>query len=289
MKSLVTFALALLLCAFPAASQTAVLKFPKAVQAGATFSVPTTGAGNGVLYIIGPGQVLERNVQLGNPIAFSDGDLHNAGHYTAFLVGASSTEAMDFDVIAAPKPKSISFLAKPSRVPVSLPDGISGVVYLFDEFRNLILNPTQVSFQLSEGQKTSQDRTVTSNNGVAWLKMNSAPKAGLAEFHATAGGIAEKRIVQLVPGDPCTLRIAAHEADDRVDLQTDPVRDCSGNPVPDGTIVTFTEIYNGSEATVDAPLKRDVARAQMPAHPGAVISVASGVVMGNEIRLQAGK
>jgi hypothetical protein len=62
------------------------------------------------------------------------------------------------------------------------------------------------------------------------------------------------------------------------------VRDCSGNPVPDGTIVTFTEAYSGGEATVDVPLKRGVAKTEMPAYDGATISVAAGVVMGNEIR-----
>jgi hypothetical protein len=72
-------------------------------------------------------------------------------------------------------------------------------------------------------------------------------------------------------------------------LETDLVRDCRGNPVTDGTIVTFTENFNGSQSVVDVPLKRGVARTDMPAHPGAVISVASGVVMGNEIRWEAGK
>ena len=53
--------------------------------------------------------------------------------------------------------------------------------------------------------------------------------------------------------------------------------------MPDGTIVTFTETYPGGEATVDDPLKHGVAQIQMPTHNGAKISVASGVVMGNEI------
>jgi hypothetical protein len=70
----------------------------------------------------------------------------------------------------------------------------------------------------------------------------------------------------------------------RLALETEPVRDCSGNPVPDGTIVTFTEAYSGGEATVDVPLKRGVAKTEMPAYDGATISVATGVVMGNEIR-----
>jgi hypothetical protein len=44
-------------------------------------------------------------------------------------------------------------------------------------------------------------------------------------------------------------------------------------------------MYTGGEATVDVPLKRGVARTEMPAYNGATISVATGVVMGNEIHL----
>jgi len=35
---------------------------------------------------------------------------------------------------------------------------------------------------------------------------------------------------------------------------------------------------------VDVPLKRGVAEVEMPAHNGAMITVASGVVLGNQIR-----
>jgi hypothetical protein len=54
--------------------------------------------------------------------------------------------------------------------------------------------------------------------------------------------------------------------------------------VPDGTIVTFTESFDGVQSTVDVPLKHGVAQVQMAMHDGATISVASGVVLGNQIR-----
>jgi hypothetical protein len=69
----------------------------------------------------------------------------------------------------------------------------------------------------------------------------------------------------------------------QLEVETDPVRDCGGNAVPDGTIVTFTENYGGTQSTVDVPLKHGIAQVEMPAHSGARISVASGVVLGNEI------
>ena len=261
------------------------LQFPKTVAAGSELSVPTSGSGTATLYIVGPTQVLRRTVQLGENIVFERGQLANAGHYTAFLIGAA-TQAADFDVTPEAQPSSISFLAKPSRLAVDLHDGISGVAYLFDIYRNLILKPLPVSFQLSGTASPVQVQKVDTRNGVAWVKMNSATRSGTAQFEADAGGVTEKRVIEQVPGDPCNLRMSARAAGDRIELQTDPVRDCSGNAVPDGTIISFTETYKGTESTVDAPLKRGVAKTNLPANKGAVITVAAGVVLGNEIRWQ---
>ncbi len=265
-----------------ATAQTGALRLPRNVEVGSAFSIQTTGSGKAVLYIVGPSQVLRRNVLLGKATFFASGDLHNAGHYVAVLVSESATESGAFDLVAA-EPASLSFLAKPSRLPVDLHDGISGVVYVFDTFKNLVLAPTPVSFQLSGVAGGGQIRTVTTHNGVAWTKMDSAAKEGTAQFVARAGSVSGTRVIQQVPGEPCSLRMSAQPSGKRLVLETEPVRDCSGNAVPDGTIVTFTETYNGGEATVDVPIKRGVAQTEMPAYKGARISVATGVVLGNEI------
>jgi len=273
-----------------ASAQTPGLRFPETVEAGTAFSVPTTGSGQATLYIAGPGDAIRRQIQLGENIAFGPDDLHNAGHYVAFLVAGSSTQSSQFEVVASHQPATLSFLAKPSRLPVNLPNTLGGVVYVFDVFRNLVLQPQTVSFELSDSTGRTQSRIATTRNGVAWVKMNSAAKAGPAQFQAVAGNVRTKRIIQQVPGDPCSIRMRAsgsgqkEKEKGRIALETEPVRDCNGNPVPDGTIVTFTETYNGGQSTVDVPLKRGVARTEMPARNGAVISVAAGVVMGNEIR-----
>jgi hypothetical protein len=288
---------AMLLAAMPLAAiaQTGVLNVPRTVEAGSAFSIPTSGSGKAVLYIVGPEQVLRREVQLGESVSFAAGELHNAGRYVAVLAGDSATENGAFDVVAS-QPASLSFLAKPSRLPVDLQNGISGVVYVFDTFRNLVIAPSEVSFQLSGVAGAGQARTVATRDGVAWTKLNSAAKEGAAQFIARDGGISATRVIQQVPGDPCRLRMNARlsnqklsgakqtQAQPRLTLETEPVRDCGGNAVPDGTIVTFKEIYKDGEATVDVPVKRGVARTEMPAYPGATISVATGVVMGNEIR-----
>ena len=267
-----------------ALAQTGSLRLPAAVAAGNAFSIQTLGSGTAVLYIVGPGQALKRKVQLGEKTSFASGDLRNAGHYVALLVGKSSAESGTFDVVAANQPAALSFLAKPSRLSVDLHDGISGVAYVFDSYQNLILAPAQVVFQLSGAPGGGQIRTALTRNGVAWTRMDSNSKEGSAQFIARTGSATGTRVIQLVPGNPCSLIVTARPSGQRLSVQTEPVRDCGGNAVPDGTIVTFTETYSGGEATVDVPLKRGIAQTEMPAHNGARISVATGVVMGNEIR-----
>jgi len=278
------------LAAFTAAAQVTAFIFPEKLEAGRAFSVSTSGSGSATMYIVGPGGAFQRKFQLGERVAFGSDDLHHAGHYIAILETGNSLEATQFDVSASAQPGKLSFLAKPSRLPVSVSDGISGVAYVFDVFGNLVSQPEPVSFELSDATGRTQSRSATSRNGVAWLKMNSAPKAGSAHFQAAAANIHEQRVIQQVPGDPCSIRVTARSANNqRIAVETDPVRDCNGNPVPDGTIVTFTESYAGSQTTIDVPLKRGVARTELPAARGAVISVATGVVMGNEIHWSGGE
>ena len=262
------------------------LRLPKTVTAGQAFSMQSTGSGKAVLYVVGLGQVLKRDVQLGETESFPAGTLYNAGHYLVLVVGASTKESGSFDVVPVERPAAISFLAKPSRLPVGRQKGISGAAYVFDPYQNLVTSPLPVSFELSSQAGATQARTVVTRDGVAWTEMDSSTREGAAKFVVRVGGVSSTRVIQEVPGDPCGLRINARPAAQRIELASDLVRDCSGNSVPDGTIVTFTETYPGGEATVDVPLKHGVARVQMPAHDGAKISVASGVVMGNEIRWQ---
>lgn len=265
------------------AAQNAAMNLPAKVTAGAAFTVPTSGSGKATLYIVGPGQVLHRDVDLGTPLQFAAGDLYNAGRYVVVLTGGAS-DVGQLEVTPVPQPSNVAFLAKPSRLPVGLRGGISGTAYLFDAYHNLITTSIPVSFDLANQSSPEQKNTVDSHNGVAWTEMNSAERQGKAKFIARAGGVEVTRIIQEVPGDPCSLTMTAKATGNRIELQTQPIRDCTGNPVPDGTIVTFTESYNGTQTTADVPIKQDTARVEMPVHPGAVISVASGVVAGNEIR-----
>lgn len=275
-----------LAAAIPAAfAQSGDLNVPKSIQAGAAFSIDCPGSGNGTLYIVGPSQAVKRDVQLGQTIWFPAGSLYNAGHYLVVLSSQSSSRTGSLDVIPAAKPSDLTFIAKPSRLPVAQRNAITGTAYVFDTYQNLITQPMPVAFELSNPSASAQTRTVETKNGAAWTQMDSSSREGKATFVARVGDVSSTRVVGQVPGDPCSLKMSAKGvAGDRIALVTDPVRDCSGNAVPDGTIVTFTETYDGIKSSVDVPLKKDVATVNMPAHRGATISVASGVVLGNQIR-----
>lgn len=254
---------------------------PKTVEAGGAFTIQTSGSGTATLVIVGLGQAIKREVALGQPVSFTAGTLYNAGHYLAILSGTSA-EPASFAVVPG-KPAKMTFLARPSRLPVDVKNGITGAVYVFDAYSNLVTAPTPVSFDLTTPGATQQSRTVTTQDGRAWVAMDSSPKEGAAHFVARDGDFSSTRVIGQVPGDPCSLSMSAKPDANKIELQTDPVRDCSGNPVPDGTIVTFTENSQSGESTVDVPLKRGIAQVDMPADPGANISVASGVVLGNQI------
>jgi len=260
------------------------MRVPKTIEAGSSFSIQTPGSGNAALFIIGTGQVLKRDVHLGETVYFAAGSLYNAGRYLAVLAGDSFTETKLLDVVPVSKPANLSFLAKPSRLPVGLHAGITGAVYVFDAYDNLIFEPMSLSFELSSPTGTVQKRITASRYGAAWAEMDSTAQQGIDKFVARAGEISSARVIGQVPGDPCGLKMNAQQSGQQIHLVTDAVRDCNGNAVPDGTIVTFTESFNGLQSTIDEPLKHGIAQVTISAHSGAMLSVASGVVMGNQIR-----
>jgi hypothetical protein len=277
----------LLLAMACAASQWLVgasLRVPDSVQAGQELSIPTSGSGEATLYLFGPSHVAKRTVKLGTPVILAGDELVSAGRYVVVLDKESST----FFVTAGPV-SIVAFIARPSRVPASTKDVVSGTVFLFDRNQNLVLSPQPVSFSLAVPGAPDVRRTETSKGGVAWTRLDSSRKAGAAQFVASAGA-SVRRVVEEVASDPCNIRMHAERAKSgAIAVQTDPIRDCAGNPVPDGTIVTFTSVDEGGRSTVDARIKRGIAQAELPASRQATISVAAGVVIGNEIRWGGGQ
>jgi hypothetical protein len=289
MRKIAFIALTVAACWFAASrANGAELRVPDKAVAGEDLSIATSGSGEGTLFLIGPGEVIKHKIRLGENAEIKGAELKHAGRWIAIVRGGSSPHSQVFWVEAG-KPESLSFLARPSRVPVNRPGVISGVAFTFDKFQNLVVQPTELTFTLSVGG-TSAAQSVTTRNGVAWVRSSSAKKAGAAQFVAKVGDVTVNRVVQQVASDPCNLRMRiAGKNKDRVILETDPIRDCTGNPVPDGTIVTFIETDKTGRSVVDARIKKGIARAELPASPGAHVSVASGVVLGNELNLGGGE
>lgn len=265
-------------------AQTLGLQAPPGGHAGEPLFLSTSGSGEATLYVIAPGHVSKRPIQMGGELKIDKSETQSAGPYLLLACSNSACEEAHVFVEAA-EPQKLAFLLHPSRVAVSQPNAINAVSVVLDRFRNLVASPATVTFQVSTKDGPGASLPLKTRNGIAWTRLASGPKEGAIEIRATVGDAFEERVVQQVASDPCNLHASVQTTNGRLILQTDPVRDCKGNAVPDGTIVTFTKVDQNGRSMVDAPIKKSVARAEMPYQGAATISVASGVTLGNEIRI----
>jgi hypothetical protein len=259
------------------------LRVPEIVTAGTATSILAPGNGGATLYLAGPDHTVKRAVNLGQEIPLRVDELQTAGRYVAVVCSQSCSSAAFFVVPSVVS--SLSFLVHPSRVPVGERDAISGVALPFDKFHNLVLAPVAMNFGLTLGNANLMSRSMASQGGVAWFRADSGSHAGTLQLLASTKDISARRVVQQVAADPCNIRIEAQRTAKGIAIETQPMRDCTGNPVQDGTVVSFTATGEQGKSTVDAPAKQGIARAQMTIPGRVVISAASGVVMGNEVRM----
>jgi hypothetical protein len=275
-----------LLCGLSGWARAADLHVPATVEAGQAFSIPLQGSGQGTFYLVGPDHVVKRTVTLGSDLQIQSSDVRSAGRYQAILCDSSCTSAT-FEVKAA-QPAHLSFFLHPSRVPVSTPDSIDATAFVFDPYFNLVLTPAAVDFRITPASGASFSRRSVTRDGVTWMRMGSTAHEGPLQVTAALGNAEEARVIQQVAAEACGLRMKAVGSGKMVTLETDPVRDCSGNALPDGTVVSFTKVDKAGKSTVDTPIKKGIARVQFSVHGRAQISVACGVVLGNEVALNGG-
>jgi hypothetical protein len=270
---------------------TSDLRLPDKAVAGGDITIQTSGNGNATLYVVGPGTAIKRQIRLGDAVELKGEELRKAGYYRVAIKGGEGESGKQLYVAPAAAEK-INFLARPSRVPVGQPKVIAGTAFVFDQYDNLVVSSTPVTFNLSVPGAPAKVEHTTTKDGVAYLQTGSGSKAGPGQFVVTVGNNSVRRVVEETAADPCEqhLRFKVHKEKEGLIAETDPVRDCSGNAVPDGTIVTFISNEPGKgRSTVDARIKKGIARAVLPPVPGATISVASGVVLGNEVRWGGGE
>ncbi|MHB8817263.1 MAG: hypothetical protein ACYDAE_28925 [Steroidobacteraceae bacterium] len=273
-----------LLCGLPGWAWAADLQVPATVAAGQAFTIPAEGSGQATFYLLGPGHVAKRTVSLGGEVQIESSDVLAAGRYQVILCGSPCASA-SFEVKAA-QPAHLSFFLHPSRVPVSTPQSIDATAFVFDPYFNLVLSPAEVDFRVIPASGAGFSRRVAARHGVASIRMDSTPQEGAVHVTAAINHVEQARVVQQVAADACGLRMKALPGgNDTITVETDPVRDCSGNALPDGTVVSFTAIDKAGKSTVDTPIKKGIARAQLSVHGRAQITVACGVVLGNEVAL----
>jgi hypothetical protein len=289
MRKLILIGLVIAVCWFASdRANAAELRIPQGPVAGQAFSIGTSGSGDATFYLVGPGTSLKRKIRLGEDVQVKGEEVRSAGRWVAVVRGSGGPQSQVF-YVKPDKAEIINFSARPSRVPVARPDSVSGVAFIFDKFHNLILDPTPVKFSLSVGGTTSS-HSINSKEGVAYINSSSAAKAGAAQFVASVDDVSVNRVVEQVASDPCNLRMKiVGRQKDQIIVETEPIRDCTGNAVPDGTIVTFTETDSTGRSVVDARIKKGIARAQLPASNKATIAVASGVVLGRELHVGGGE
>lgn len=264
------------------------LRLPEKAVAGQNTTITTTGSGDATLYVVGPATAIKRDIKLGGDVEIKGEQLRKSGFYEV-VVKSGDGESTKQLYVAPAAPEKINFLARPSRVPVGEPKVIAGTAFVFDQYENLVLTPTPVTFNLAVPGAPAKTERMMTKDGVAFLQTGSGTKAGPGQFVVSIGDNSVRRVVEETASEPCNLRFKVHKEKEGLIAETDPVRDCSGNAVPDGTIVTFISNEPGQgRSTVDARVKKGVARAVLPAVPGSTISVASGVTLGNEVRWGGG-
>ena len=186
----------------------AELRVPTDAIAGAEVSIPTSGSGDATYYLFGPDTAIKRSVKLGEDIHLIGNDIQFSGRYTAVLAGSSNDSGVFF--VTPAKPADIAFLARPSRVPASTRQVISGTAFVFDGNHNLVTQPTTVNFNLGVSQGRPETRTATTKDGVAYVILNWT--AGAAQFTASLNDDSVRRVVQVTASDPCNLRMRAQPA-----------------------------------------------------------------------------
>jgi hypothetical protein len=264
-----------------AVAAAAEIHAPATVIAGEGFSFSLDGSGQATFYLLGPDRAVKRTVSLGGDVRVESSDVRTAGRYQ-ILVCTNSCSSRNFEVQAA-QPAHLSFFLHPSRVPVSSRDAIDGFAFVFDQYFNLILTPSTIDFQIKRHTGPTSSEKVSTRNGVSWMRTDSSPHEGQVEVTASVGDVDEARVVQQVAAEACGLAMRAVKKGNMVAVETDPIHDCQGNPLPDGTIVSFTKTDTAGRSTVDVPIKKGVARTDFSVEGPARIGIACGVVLGKEI------
>jgi hypothetical protein len=150
----------------------------------------------------------------------------------------------------------------------------------FDDYGNPVADGTPLTLRILHPGDQLEQQTLTVTHLLAWGWVNSRTRAGRAVVSAAVGDAhGPDTTFEEVPTWPASFGLSASPlnlpADGRqlLTLRTDLIRDRFGNPMIDGTLVTFVVEVAGSEPrfvpayTVDGAAE---AQLQAPTEPGTV-------------------
>jgi hypothetical protein len=150
----------------------------------------------------------------------------------------------------------------------------------FDDYGNPVADGTPVEFRALHPGERLERRSVPTAHLVAWRWIASGTRAGRATVTVAAGQAhGPDATFEEVPDWPVAFGLSASPADVPADgrqfvtLRTEGIRDRFGNPMLDGTLVTFVAEVPGSEPrqipayTIDGQAE---AQLQAPEAPGSV-------------------
>src|SRR5690242_2413995 len=209
------------------------LRLPDKAVAGQNTTIATTGSGDATLYVVGPGTAIKRDIKLGSDVEIKGEQLRKSGFYEVVVQSSEGNSTKQLYVAPA-APEKVNFLARPSRVPVGQPKVIAGTAFVFDQFENLVLSPTPVTFNLAVPGAAAKTQRMITKDAVAYLQTGSGTKAGPGQLVVSVGDNSVRRVVEQTASAHCNLRFKVHNEHEGLIAETDPVRDCSGNAVPDG-------------------------------------------------------
>ena len=191
------------------------------------------------------------------------------------------------------KPAYLTLQARPAVIQADGTSTSEITATVSDSSRNPVPDGTAVRFELLQG-KGRLDSYRQTTGGVATTTLVSDTKPGLALVRATVGGLADTVTVRYVAGGPASISVVADSSSLPADGVTMThvrayVYDVSGNPVADGTVVTFEADLG--HITERAQTQDGVAQAQFSGSQTGVATIvarAGGVVGETTVVLRPG-
>src|SRR5262249_8738896 len=166
----------LVLLSASSAAQEHAVTAPDHVTAGTAFTISVRGQGRGAIYLFGPSHAVKREIELGKETTIAGSDVSSSGIYQITVCAAEcSTKIIEVQPAAA---KRLGFLLHPSRVPVSTQKAVNGTAIAFDQYNNIVTDPSDITFRIASAGEKVSEKTVRTVRGIAAFQMDSRPNQG---------------------------------------------------------------------------------------------------------------